>query len=195
MSTPHEKGLALELAVHDVSVPFGFHGIVESTIVELAVIALGADESSDRATVDLTTETLAIGGDTVVLDTYVNEWVNAEWDRRVNSFPSQTAEEGAHDLLLEAERRLEPGTALLRGTASEKLRRRGQVRVHVVRPKIISHFEVAARGRALTVVLDGDRGRRIHESLLREQSRGGGSGSRGIRTQVQATGSAMQEAQ
>jgi len=144
-----------DLPAEDVPVPFGFHGInAESTNAEVAFIARGADEKSARASVDLTTGSIMINGKTLPLEAYVNDWIATERDRRVSSFPSHAAEEGVHGLALDAERTFEPGAAKLGETDIGQIRLNGQVRVRVVRAKIISHFEVATRGRALTVSLD-----------------------------------------
>jgi hypothetical protein len=139
----------------DVPVPFGFHGMsVESTNVEVAFITPGGGENSERERIDVSTAIVVIGGEPVAVEKYVNEWVAIERDRCVNSFPSQAADEGVHELPFEAERSFDAGAAVLGGREMARIRLRGHVRVRVVRPKIISHFQVATRGRALTVALD-----------------------------------------
>lgn len=144
-----------DLPAEDVPVPFGFHGInVESTNAEVAFLTPGADENSRKVKVELATASLVIDGQGTEVDRYVNDWIAAERDKRVNSFPSQAVGEGVHDLRFEADRRFAPGAAILNGTEVAVIRLAGQVRVRVVRPRIISYFEVATRGRALTVALD-----------------------------------------
>jgi hypothetical protein len=144
-----------DLPVADVPVPLGFHGItVESTNVEVTFIAAGAGENSERQSIDVSTATLVIGGEPIAVEKFVNEWVAIERDKRVNSFQSQNAEERVHELPFESERRFEPRAAVLNGREMGQIRLRGHVLVRVVRPKIISHFQVATRGRALTVALD-----------------------------------------
>lgn len=140
-----------DLPLEDIPMPFGFHGInMETFNAEITFVAPGADEHSPRVSVDLKADTIVIEGEPLPLEAYINDWVGAERDKRVNSFPSLAAEDGVHDLPFEAQRTFAPGTARLQNTAVDKILLRGSVRVRVVRAKIISHFEVATRGRALT---------------------------------------------
>lgn len=144
-----------DLPVEDIPVPYGFHGInVEGITAEVAVIAAGADETATRENVDMTTATMVINGEAVALEPYARDWISTESDKRVNAFPSQAAEEGLHHLSFESERGFTPGAARTDEIQIGKIRLLGQVQVRVVRAKIISHFEVATRGRALTVALD-----------------------------------------
>jgi hypothetical protein len=87
-------------------------------------------------------------------ESYVGAWVTAERDRCVNTFSSPSAQAGTHDLPFEAERSYSAGAARLNGGEIARLRMVGHVQVTVSKPRIISHFEVATRGRAIVTALD-----------------------------------------
>jgi hypothetical protein len=145
-----------DLPATDVPVPFNFHGVSVGRVdVQVNFLRPGAnDENSRPERTVLGTATLVIGGVESTPERYVDEWVASERDRCVNSFPSAGALEGVHDLSFEAERSFGGGGASLNGEEIDRVRLVGQVQVTVSKPRIISHFEVATRGRALMLALD-----------------------------------------
>jgi hypothetical protein len=146
--------LVADLPASDVPVPLNLHGVtVGQVTVQVVVLMRGANAESQSEPVD-PSATLMIGGAETALQPYVSEWVSAERDKCVNSFQSTTAEAGIHDLPFEAERSFGPAEATLDGREIERLHLVGCVQVTVSKPRIISHFEVATRGRALVVALD-----------------------------------------
>lgn len=145
-----------DLPATDVPVPFNFHGVTIGRVdVQVDFFEPGAnDESSRSEGTDISTATLVIDGVESTAEKYVHEWVVSERDRCVNSFPSALAQEGVHDLRFETERSFGAGEASLIGKEIARVRLVGLVQVAVSKPRIISHFEVATRGRALISTLD-----------------------------------------
>jgi hypothetical protein len=145
-----------DLPATDIPVPFNFHGVhIDRLDAQANFFGRGAtDENSRPEQLNLETGTLLIAGVQSTAEEYVNAWGIAERDRCVNSFPSTVAQTGVHELPFEAERSFGAGEASLNGMEIARARLVGRVQVTVSRPKIISHFEVATRGRALMLALD-----------------------------------------
>jgi hypothetical protein len=145
-----------ELPVDRVPVPLGLHGVaLVGTNVTFEFIKRGVrEEDAPRTAVNGETAQWILDGVHGKLKDYLETWLIQERDRRVNTFPSTAAEVGIHELGIHAEREFEPGQAVLDGMDVQKVRLQGQVRVRVTRPTIVSYFDVATRGRALTMQIE-----------------------------------------
>jgi restriction endonuclease len=146
-----------DLPAADHQIPSKLHGIfiegVETTVHFFGKGAT-AETYDTQEQVDLGAAILVVGGRETTTQEYVNAWALSERDKCVNAFPSQEADEGFYDLRFDAERSFAAGEVILNGAEMAGSRLAGTVRVRVTKARIISHFEVQTRGRALTVALD-----------------------------------------
>jgi hypothetical protein len=145
-----------DLPSDEIPVPFGFHGInLEGAEASVSLqLRKAGGRDSQPAVVNPTSATLVLDGEQVDWGKYVNEWVLAEADARSNRFQSTTADEGIHELGFEAKRAFGNGRAILNDDELLAVSISGKAKVRVVKPKVVSFFEVEKRGRALTVLID-----------------------------------------
>lgn len=140
-----------DLPTADIKIPLGFHLInPELKDVDLQMF-YKPGSAGPPAPIDLESATFTLDGKDINLRTYAIEWAEAESNKRTNHFASASAAEGEHELTFEAKREFLPSAAILNGKAIAEMKLNGRISVRVVRPTIVSHFDVAGRGRALSV--------------------------------------------
>jgi len=142
-----------DLPADRIPIPLGFHGIsVEGTTAAIRVnLRRPGAATSEAIPVDPKTALLVIDGQAQDCHKYIDDWLMAEANARTDKFPSTHATEGIHDLEFESTREFARGRATLDKDEIISMSLRGSVKVRVVQAKIVSHFEVESRGRALTV--------------------------------------------
>jgi hypothetical protein len=132
----------------------GVRGVdVEETRGTFQFIKRGARDHDPRMTVDVESAQWRVDGVSANLKDYLNTWLGLEREGRANMLPSGIVEEGVHEVGLAFERAFEVGTASLNGADVELIRFDGHLRVRLTRPVLMSYFDVATRGRAVTARL------------------------------------------
>ena len=148
---------ATEHNVDETPVPFDFHIIsIERSDAEVDFTPRG--ELRQREPIQLSEARAAQKGVDLNLDQYVREWISETRNESLQTFPSATLEEGVYEREAEAQRVFDEGELTLDGWDIAEAKVRVKFSVRVVRPPVVSHFEVATRGRSLSlapVTFDG----------------------------------------
>jgi hypothetical protein len=143
----------LKFAEHDpsdVPVPFGFHtNFITAEHAEATFYARGCTHSLTDF-VDLSTVTAKLQGDVVELRQYLIKWAEEESQRHVLSFRSERAPEGEYVRETESEREFSLGQLTLDDRDIERAKNSVRYKVTVVRPAVISCFDVESRGRVVS---------------------------------------------
>ncbi len=135
-----------------VLIPANFHGIhVENTNAAVSFHGEHKGEGEVQRPIDLTTVKMVLDGQRIDASEYVQRIIAEARETRVNSFPSGTAEEGRYQLELRAEREFAHSTAMLEERPLLRVVIQGTTEVVVCRATVVSAFEVASRGRHITV--------------------------------------------
>lgn len=133
----------------DTPVPLHFH-FVGPVSAEAQVVFLEPGSTGERhLPMDPASARLSIGGEEANLDRYVRDWISQVCDESTNGFPSGTLPEGVYDRPVSAIRTFSKSDFVLNGRDVETAKLKVVVKLRVLRPPIISHFEVATRGRVL----------------------------------------------
>lgn len=147
--------LAAELDPSGVMVPAGFHGIqVGETNAYVNMHCTRTVAESAEVPVDLEMASFVLDGTPINLKGYITAWIKQLSENRCNHFPSVGACEGMHVLEFSEERTFKSGQAVVNGHPVKSLELKGTVKVHVSKAVVISVFEVATRGRVITVQVD-----------------------------------------
>lgn len=134
-----------------VMVPCGFHGIATDNF-NVHVRFTGEDEdSTTERQCDLKELTLKLGGQTTDIREFVNGLMKKFSDAAVNEFPSGSVEAGVHLVKFSGKHVFEPGFALLNERPTKSIDMDGTVDVRVAKGVVVSAFDVAGRGRGVTV--------------------------------------------
>lgn len=135
----------------DVPVPFGFHTVlITAEHAEATFYARGCPHSR-LDFVDLSTVAAKLQGNVVDLRQYLIKWAEEASQRHVLSFRSERAPEGDYVRETESEREFAPGGMTLDDRDIERAKNSLRYKVTVVRPAVISSFEVESRGRVVSL--------------------------------------------
>jgi Restriction endonuclease len=144
-----------DLPAADVPVPFGFHGVNRGpTSAAISVYHAGARPDAKPHPIDTATAIFKVNGEHVDFNGYIRQWIDEEAEARMNRFPSTEAVEGTHELEFESTRTFYPATATLDEKGIDRIELKGTTSVQVIHATMVSHFQLATRGRALTVGLN-----------------------------------------
>jgi hypothetical protein len=147
---------AAELDPSAVMVPAGFHSIfLGETNGGVTIRMERASPDAVAVPIDLATASFLLDGDTADLMAYVNAWVDRSRHARCDHFPSGLVAEGIHVLEFSDERSFNEGQAVVNDKAVSAMALKGTVQVQVSKAVVVSAFEVASRGRVITVQVDG----------------------------------------
>jgi hypothetical protein len=148
--------LAAELDPSAVMVPAGFHSIfLGETNGGVAIRVKGAAADAVAVPIDLARASFLLDGESSDLKAHVNAWVDRARHARCDHFPSGLVAEGIHVLEFSDERNFNEGQAVVNAQAVSVMTLKGTVQVQVSKAVVVSAFEVASRGRVITVQVDG----------------------------------------
>jgi hypothetical protein len=148
--------LASELDPTAVMVPASFHGIhIGETDAHLVIRRPSAGPHVDSRPFDITGALFELEGTPADMKAYVNAWVEKARRERCGGFPSASVAAGVHCLTFSDERQFSGNQAMVNGEPVATMKLTGRVQVQVNRAFVVSAFEVASRGRVITVEVDG----------------------------------------
>jgi Restriction endonuclease len=148
--------LAAELDPSAVMVPAGFHSIfLGETNAGVSIRMTGASSDAVALPIDLDAASFSLGSESANLKTYVNAWVDKARHARCDHFPSVLAAEGVHVLEFNDARNFDEDRASVNDQPVSIMTLTGTVKVQVCKAVVVSAFEVASRGRVITVQIDG----------------------------------------
>ncbi len=147
---------AVELDPAVVTVPAGFHLVqMGETNGNIVVHSDTTGRPGTLVPIDMETATLEIGGQPTGLKGYVHAWIEKARHDRCRKFPSLTVD-GEQVLEFQDSRVFDIGQAAVNGKPMAVIDLKGTVKVQVIRAVVVSAFEVATRGRFITVQIDGN---------------------------------------
>jgi hypothetical protein len=148
-----DRRVVLSIATeHDptaASLPHGFHGaLLEAEHAETTFYARGGHS---EITIDIGGVEAELLGNVIDLRQYLQKWAEEASSKDVLSFRSERFPEGVYGRTAQSVRNFAPRELLLDGLDIE----RGETTVHykvtLVRPPVVSYFEIETRGRVVTL--------------------------------------------
>ena len=135
----------------DAPVPFGFH-IVMLIAVNGATtfFARGGDHSKTNP-LSLDGSTAKLAGTVIDLKAYLNQWAIDAAHTDSRSFRSERVPDGEHERTAKVCREFQPGEFLLNERDVERAESSVTYNLRVIRPAVVSYFEIQTRGRAVTL--------------------------------------------
>jgi len=131
--------------------PYGFHGVqVEAELAEAKFHVRGRTHS-ELVTLDLCTVNATLLGEVIDLRHYLAKWAEDASSSDVLSFRSDRFPEGTHVRAVESRREFAVGELLLDDRDIEVAENSVRYKVHIVRPSVVSYFEVESRGRVVSL--------------------------------------------
>lgn len=137
------------------AVPHEFHGLqVGEPTFRLNIVGMNATRESVAVPLVINTTVFELKGTALDLMEYIRVWGAQLIDERTKRFPSLQVDAGPHMLDLDDERVFANGEVVVNGLGVRSMKLSGIVEVHVAKAVIVSAFEIAARGRVITVQVD-----------------------------------------
>ena len=138
-----------------VIVPGEFHGIqIGEKKATVTFKAAHRDSETHRMAVDLRNASFVLRGVVTDADQFVRIWIDELANSRCSRFPSNTVEEGRHLLDFAAQREFDEGQAFVNGRPVRSIETAGTVEVDVRKAVVLSAFDIATRGRCMTIMLE-----------------------------------------
>jgi hypothetical protein len=129
--------------------PEGFH-VTANVSAKPATLFRVRGASGERSDVfDVNGKTFSLGGETMLITDFLNVWIEQLYQERLLWFDTINLPEGIHTLVGDGTETYEPGQCVLEGKDIESIRLFVEFGVQVIRPTVISDFEIASRGRAV----------------------------------------------
>ncbi len=145
---------ATEHAVDNIPMPFNFHFISkENEHGELTVMEKNHGNKKKRKKIKLDLEKVKckLNNEPLNLIEYTQKWVQDCADNRLKTFPSAHKEEGLYELDAKDEREFSENELLIDGNEIESLVLKVTFKTRIIRPGIISSYEIESRGRILSL--------------------------------------------
>lgn len=145
---------ATEHPVENIPMPFNFHFISkEGEHGDLTVEERNASNKPQgkKKKLNFSKVVCKLNDEPLNLLEYAQQWIKDCADNRLKTFPSADKEDGIYDLDANDEREFGKGELIIDGKDVEKLKLVVTFKTKIVRPGIVSHYEVAARGRILSL--------------------------------------------
>jgi hypothetical protein len=130
-------------------VPFDFHGVIpEFNTVHVSMFRWGSTQS-ETSPIDIRAAKADLHGAVVDLNEYFTQCAREASNESMRTFSSGKLPEGTYDRTAESERRFEKGQLQVNGDDIEVVKLTVPFKIHLFR-KVVCHFEVESRGRAIT---------------------------------------------
>lgn len=140
---------AQELPTDPSLLPADFHVLShEHTHVQLELYGVDHGDAAVRKPVDVRSTQATLNGDPVSLNEHFEPWIKSLTDEEINRFDSASATEGPYDLTARSERTC-GGELVVDGNPIGSVTVTATISVRVIRPPVVSHFDVSSRGRVM----------------------------------------------
>jgi hypothetical protein len=142
-----------ELPVEQIPVPFNFHfvGREDPPHADVKMRQAGADHPTNEVHLDLDSADVVRGGQQIDFKGYRTAWVDDAVEEHTRAFPSTHFAEGVYDLETHVQRTFGEGELFVDRRPISSIELLITYRLRVIRPPLVSHYEVATRGRSLSL--------------------------------------------
>jgi hypothetical protein len=131
--------------------PFDFHTIINEKEKSVSSVEFRGATANAAAAVPIAWEAQAtLNGTPIDLRMYVEEWVGRIMDENLRHFPSNALSDGVYERTETSGKTFENGELVINGQEIRSATLNTKFFVRVLRPTILSHFEVATRGRVIS---------------------------------------------
>jgi Restriction endonuclease len=133
--------------------PYGFHGLLITPVDGgcATTFYVRGRSHSDLRDLDLKTANAKLYGNTIDLREYLCKWAEAVAQKDALSFRSERFPEGIYQRMTRATRDYLPSELVLNGRDIERVETCVKYNATIVRPQVISYYEVKTRGRVVSL--------------------------------------------
>jgi hypothetical protein len=140
---------AIERDPANTAPPEGFHITVNTSAKPDTVFRVRGSSGAHSDPIDVNGKMFAINGKDLLVTDYLNSWIQQLYRDRLLWFQTAHLVEGIHPMLADEQRSFDAGECVIDGRDIEHVRLFVEFGVQVIRPVVISDFELATRGRVV----------------------------------------------
>jgi len=129
--------------------PESFHITAPASMNPSITFRIAGSSGKNMAPLDVRGKTFQLAGSEVLLTDYLDSWVRELYEQRLLGFQTAHLAEGIHPMTATAERSFSAGDAFIDGREIEHVRMEAEFGVQIIRPAVISDYEVSTRGRVI----------------------------------------------
>jgi hypothetical protein len=129
--------------------PESFHITAPATVKCDTTFRVAGTPGTKLDAIEIDGKTARIGGTDVLLTDYLNTWMEQLYEERLLLFQTADLPEGVHPMRADGQQTFGLGEFILDGKDIEHVRLFVEFGVQILRPAVISDFEVATRGRVI----------------------------------------------
>jgi hypothetical protein len=131
--------------------PFGFHGALVTPVSAAAELYARGGDHSKWINLDFETAVVKWRGNVIDFREYLCKWAEETSSTDVRSFRSERVPDGMYERMAKACREFAPGELTIDGREMERAESSIRYSVKIVRPAVVSYFEVESRGRVVSL--------------------------------------------
>jgi hypothetical protein len=140
---------ATEHDAADAPPPDGFHITAPASAKASTTFRVAGSAGKNADPVEIDRKTFRLDGRELLVTDYLNSWMDQLYQERLLRFATAHLPEGVHLMVADGQRSFGPGECVLDGRGIEEVRLFVEFGVQIIRPVVVSDYEVATRGRVI----------------------------------------------
>ena len=140
---------AIEHDAASTAPPDGFHITVDASAKLATIFRVRGSTGAHSDPIDVNGKTVTLNGKELLITDYLDSWMKQLYLDRLRWFQTAHLEEGIHPMLADGQRSFDPGECVIDARDIEHVRLFVEFGVQIIRPAVISDFEIATRGRVV----------------------------------------------
>jgi hypothetical protein len=129
--------------------PDSFHITAPAFAKNTVTFRVAGSPGNNVTSIEIQGKKFHLHGTELLLTDYFDSWTQELYEQRLRSFWTADLAEGIHPMPASAERSFGAGECRIDGQEMEQVRLDVDFGVHILRPAVISNYEVATRGRVI----------------------------------------------
>jgi hypothetical protein len=140
---------AIEHDAANTAPPDGFHITVDASAKPATIFRVRGWTGAHSDPIDVNGKMFTLNGKDLLITDYLYSWMKQLYLDRLLCFQTAHLVEGIHPMLADGQRSFDPGECVIDGRDIEHVRLFVEFGVQIIRPAVISNFEIATRGRVV----------------------------------------------
>ena len=129
--------------------PESFHITAPATAKPTITFRVAGSSGKNVAPIDIWGKNVRLHGQEMLLTDYLDAWIKELYQERLLHFSTAHLAEGIHPMTASAERSFSAGEFIINDQEMEHARMDAEFEVRIIRPAVISDYEVSSRGRVI----------------------------------------------
>jgi hypothetical protein len=130
-------------------IPESFHATAPASCKPFTTFRVAGSTGTNTTPIDVHSAKICVDGHELLLEKYLNSWIEEIYADRLLTFWTTDLPEGVHPMMAAALRTFEAGECFIDGREMGQVSMEIEFGVRILRPPVISDYEVSSRGRVI----------------------------------------------